>query len=177
MTKTVTCFYLFLFRLVSWVCSYCQISCSRMSVLKMTAHTTQRIKKYTLQSEKRWPLFSVLLGRAEMSCSTHPDVCPRKGSCSTFTWIHLKEATGGERGFPGGSVIKNPPAKQEVWVWSLVQEDPLEKKMATHSSILAWESHGQRSLMAVGHGVTKSWTRLSAWTRGGGGTDGRKVRN
>ena len=28
---------------------------------------------------------------------------------------------------------------QETWVWSLGQEDPLEKEMATHSSILAWE--------------------------------------
>ena len=28
---------------------------------------------------------------------------------------------------------------QEVWVWSLGQEDPLEKEMATHSTILAWE--------------------------------------
>ena len=28
---------------------------------------------------------------------------------------------------------------QEVWVWSLGQEDPLEKEMVTHSSILAWE--------------------------------------
>ena len=28
---------------------------------------------------------------------------------------------------------------QEIWVWSLCQEDPLEKGMATHSSILAWE--------------------------------------
>ena len=41
--------------------------------------------------------------------------------------------------FPGGSVVKNPPAKQEKWVRSLGQEDPLEKEMATHSSILAWE--------------------------------------
>ena len=41
--------------------------------------------------------------------------------------------------FPGGSGIKNPPAKQEMWVQSLGWEDPLEKKMATHSSILAWE--------------------------------------
>ena len=29
---------------------------------------------------------------------------------------------------------------QETWVWSLHQEDPLEKEMATHSSILAWET-------------------------------------
>ena len=38
-----------------------------------------------------------------------------------------------------GSVIKNTPAKQEVQIWSLSQEDPLEKEMATHSSFLAWE--------------------------------------
>ena len=42
-------------------------------------------------------------------------------------------------GFPGGSVVKNPSAKQEMWVQSLGWEDPLEKEMATHSTILAWE--------------------------------------
>ena len=41
-------------------------------------------------------------------------------------------------GCPSGSVIKNPPAKQETWVWSLDWEYPLEKEMTTHSSILAW---------------------------------------
>ena len=43
-----------------------------------------------------------------------------------------------KEGFLGGSVVKNPPAKQETQVQSLDQEDPLEKEMATHSSILAW---------------------------------------
>ena len=33
--------------------------------------------------------------------------------------------------FFGGSVVKNPPARQETWVQSLSQEDPLEKEMAT----------------------------------------------
>ena len=42
-------------------------------------------------------------------------------------------------GFPGGSVVKNSPAKQEMWVQSLGWEDLWEKEMATHSSILAWE--------------------------------------
>ena len=42
-------------------------------------------------------------------------------------------------GFPGGSVIKNLPVKQETQVQSLDQEDPLEEGMATPSSILAWE--------------------------------------
>ena len=43
------------------------------------------------------------------------------------------------KGFPHGSVVKNLPAKQETRVGFLGQEDPLEKEMATHSSILAWE--------------------------------------
>ena len=45
-------------------------------------------------------------------------------------------------GFPGGSAVKNLPAKQETRqmpVQFLGQEDPLEKGMATHSSSLAWE--------------------------------------
>ena len=42
-------------------------------------------------------------------------------------------------GFPGVSVVKNPPAKQETRVQTLGQEDPLEKEMATHSTILAKE--------------------------------------
>ena len=41
-------------------------------------------------------------------------------------------------GFSSASVVKNPPAKQETWVQSLHWEDPLEKEMATDSSILAW---------------------------------------
>ena len=35
-------------------------------------------------------------------------------------------------------MVKNQPAGPETWVQSLGQEDPLEKGMATHSSILAW---------------------------------------
>ena len=53
--------------------------------------------------------------------------------------------------------VKNLPAMKKAWVQSLGWEDPLEKEMATHSSILLGESHGQRSLAAV-HGVVKSQT-------------------
>ena len=42
-------------------------------------------------------------------------------------------------GFPGGLAVKNPPAMRETQVQSLDQEDCLEKEMATHTSILAWE--------------------------------------
>ena len=47
-------------------------------------------------------------------------------------------------------MIRNPPANAgglRTWVGSLHQEDPLEQEMATHSSILAGKSHGQRSLV------------------------------
>ena len=50
-------------------------------------------------------------------------------------------------GFPGDSLVKNPPAMQEMWVWPLGGDNPLEKEMANHSSILAWVIHGQRSLV------------------------------
>ena len=52
--------------------------------------------------------------------------------------------------FPGGSVVKNQPANPGDagdMVWYLGQEDPLEEEMATLSSILPGESHGQRSLV------------------------------
>ena len=56
-------------------------------------------------------------------------------------------------------MVKNLPAMQETWILSLCWEDPLEKEMATHSSILAWripwteESGGLQSmgLQRVGH--------------------------
>ena len=41
-------------------------------------------------------------------------------------------------GFPGGSVMKNPPANAE-YTGVLGREDPLEEGMATHSSVIAWE--------------------------------------
>ena len=45
-------------------------------------------------------------------------------------------------------MVKNMLVMQETWVQSLGQKDPLEKKMATRSSILAWEIHGQKSLVS-----------------------------
>ena len=56
----------------------------------------------------------------------------------------------------GGLAIKNPPAIQETWGWSLGQDNPLEEEMATHSSTLAWRTRGHATV----HGVTKSQARL-----------------
>ena len=44
-----------------------------------------------------------------------------------------------QQGLPGGSVVKNLPAMPETQVRSLGWGDPLEKKMATHSNLVAWE--------------------------------------
>ena len=43
--------------------------------------------------------------------------------------------------------VKNLPATQKTRVQSLGWEDALEEKMATHSSVPAWKTHGQRSLV------------------------------
>ena len=54
-------------------------------------------------------------------------------------WIQIKLSLG----FPGGSVVNNLLAMQEMWqeswLWSLGQEDALEEQTATHSTILVWE--------------------------------------
>ena len=55
-------------------------------------------------------------------------------------------------------MVKNPPAMQESQILSLGWKDPLEKGMATHSSILAWRIPMDREVWWVTvHGVTKSY--------------------
>ena len=56
-------------------------------------------------------------------------------------------------------MVKNLPAKQETWVLSLDQDDPLEKEMAPQSSILAWEiPWTEESSKLQSLGLQKSWT-------------------
>ena len=55
--------------------------------------------------------------------------------------------------------------RQGTWVWSLGREDPLEEGMGTHSSILAWKIHGERSLAGYspwGRKESGATERLSA---------------
>ena len=83
--------------------------------------------------------------------------------------------------FPGGSVVENPPAKPEVRVLSLGQEDALEEGVATHSRTLAWRipRTEEPSGLPV-HWVTQSWTSLSnnylvPWQRGNSGKGVQQV--
>ena len=63
-------------------------------------------------------------------------------------------------GFLGDSVVKNLPTMQEIQLQSLGWEDPLEKELATHSSILAWEIPWteEPGRLLVVHGVANSQT-------------------
>ena len=75
---------------------------------------------------------------------------------------HNKCSINVNRSFTWAQMVKKFHAMQETWVQSLDGEDPLEKGMPTHSSILAWripwtEEPGRLQLM----GVTKSKTQLS----------------
>ena len=59
-------------------------------------------------------------------------------------------------------MVKNPLAMQQTWIQSLGWEDPLEKVMATHSSLLAWRIPMDRAAWwATVHGVTKSQIQLN----------------
>ena len=92
---------------------------------------------------------------------TYPSLQPLSPICSflgSFLILFLQLC------FPWASLVaqqvKNQPAMKETWVRSLDWEAPLEKGKATHSSILAWESHGQRNL-AGSMGSAESQTGLS----------------
>ena len=62
-------------------------------------------------------------------------------------------------------MVKNLPAMWKTWVQFLGQEDPLEKGMGTHPSILAWRiPRTEEPGGATVHGVAKSRTRLKQLT-------------
>ena len=83
--------------------------------------------------------------------------CPWGASASTDT-----VSAGIQGGFPGGSVVKDPPANVgdagDV-VQSLGLENPLEEEMATHSSIPAGNPMDRVAWRASDPGVADSWTR------------------
>ena len=76
-----------------------------------------------------------LVGKESTCNSGDPDSIPGWGRSPgegivyplQYTWASLV-----------AQLVKNPPAMRETWVQSLSSEDPLEKRKATHSSIVAW---------------------------------------
>ena len=76
-----------------------------------------------------WHLLRLLQKQAGSS----PLVLP--GKLLLYMWVINYV---GFRVSPVAQRLKHLPAMQETWVWSLAWENPLEKEMATHSSILSW---------------------------------------
>ena len=96
----------------------------------------QQVKSHFWLVHGQWSLTHVTLEKGR----PQPE-----GQCVDFAPFHPVCV-----GFSGGTSGKEPACQykihNEMWVWSLGQEDPLQKEMATHSRILDGESNGQRSL-------------------------------
>ena len=81
---------------------------------------------------------------------------------NTFSLGNIYNTTRLGEVFPGDSVVKNHLPMQETQVQSPGQEDPLEKEMATHSSILAWRIPRTEELGGLqSMGSQKSWTQFN----------------
>ena len=66
--------------------------------------------------------------------------------------------------YSGRKIVKNLPALRETWLQSLGWEDPLEKGMATHFSILTWRIPMDRGAwLTTVHGITESQTQLNGF--------------
>ena len=89
--------------------------------------------------------WATVINDSQISLPPNPHVAPDSETALqeiTTSELHVGmgklPSSNEENSLPGGSVVKNLPAKQEMQVQSLGWEDALEKEMATHSSILAW---------------------------------------
>ena len=75
----------------------------------------------------------------------------RNSKCSGWNWAYLQ-----------AQMVKNTPLIQETWVRALGLEDPPEKEMATHSSILAWRIPWTEELGGLqSMGPQKTWVWLN----------------
>ena len=84
------------------------------------------------------PHSSTLAGKSQGRGSLVAAVHGVAESRTLLSDLAAAAAASESRGFPCGSVVKNPPAVQEIQVQSLGGEDPLEEGVAAHTSILAW---------------------------------------
>ena len=94
-----------------------------------------------------------------IKCAHHVFICNKMLFTAMFVTVKIRSIQHPSRTSPVAQRLKHLPAMRRTWVQSLGQEDPLEKEMATHSSILAWripwmeEPGGLQStgLQRVGH--------------------------
>ena len=85
-----------------------------------------------------------------VSYSYLQNICDRRKNCVLVPWNLMAQ------------MVKNLPPVLETWVQSLGWEDPLENRMATHTSVLPWTIPStEEPGPAIVYGVTQSHTRLS----------------
>ena len=95
-----------------------------------------------------------------------PSCTAARCELSFSLWLFLPSGI-----FLVAQMVKNLPAMQETWVRSLGQEDPLQEKMATHSSIFAWriprteEPGGLQSVGSQRVGYNWETNTLSSWQK------------
>ena len=84
----------------------------------------------------------------------------------TIEWLTLSSLAISHRASLVAQMVKHLPTMRETWVRSLGRKDPLEKEMATHSSVLAWRIPGTvepDGLPSMGsHRVRHDWSDLAA---------------
>ena len=95
------------------------------------SHLAQLVLSLPLPLVHEGDLICYVLPWAHRSCRTN-EIQENKGLVGTMDWFQIGNV------FPEAETVKKLPAMQETWVRSLGQKDPLEMRMAVHSSILTW---------------------------------------
>ena len=106
-----------------------------------------------------WLFFSTMYNALKI----HPGCCVYQQSLLSYNWVVLYYM-----GHPGGSGVQNLPANAEMWVWSLGQEDPLEKEQGNGNPLqysCLENPMARGSWRATVHGVAKNQTRLNDWAQ------------
>ena len=120
-----------------------------------------RLKYPLIKRQKKWGLFNFERQRPNWQMYTKEQGFPRssagkESACKAGdpgSILGSGRSPGEGKGYQlqyswaslVAQMVKDPSAMRETWVPSLDGEDPLEASMATHSNILAWRIHGQRS--------------------------------
>ena len=99
-------------------------------------NTVLRLHSFLLKNPTGKEIINEALPKSAVSANLYGDSGPVNVT-GKDPWSLLWGEVSCRQGFPGGSVVKNLPAKQETQVWTLVWEDTLEEEVATHSSNLA----------------------------------------
>ena len=93
-------------------------------------------------------IFFIIVGKISSISSSVSLFQPKRDALCFEIWASLV-----------AQLVKNLLAMQEIWVWLLAWDDPLEKKMATHSCILDWEIHWTEEPVDPFH-----WCQSLLWT-------------